>query len=63
MNERGNNWLLLGAVLGVLFTLLNLANLVFLARDVARNLIAVAIGIVWTMVAYARYLGWKGLLR
>jgi hypothetical protein len=63
MSERGNNWLLAGAVVGVLFTLLNLANLGFLDGDVARDLIAVAIGIVWTMVAYARHLGWKGLLR
>jgi hypothetical protein len=63
MSESGNNWWLVGAVLGVLFTLLNLANLIFLDGEVARDLIAVAIGIVWSMAAYARYLGWKGLLR
>jgi hypothetical protein len=53
----------LAAVFGVLFVLLSLVRLVFLDGDVARDLVAIGLGSLLTVVAFARSRGWKGVRR
>ncbi|HET9461118.1 MAG TPA: hypothetical protein VFO56_04210 [Gaiellaceae bacterium] len=53
----------MAAGFGVLFVLLNVVNLVFLEGDVARDLVAIALGVLVAAVAYARARGWKGVRR
>jgi hypothetical protein len=60
MNERQTGiWFL--AALGVLFVLLNLVNLVFVDGAVARDLVAIGLGGLLTIVAHARWHSWKGV--
>jgi uncharacterized membrane protein len=63
MNETRQKWFLAGAVLGVLFALLNLVNLVAIEGDATRDAVAIGLGVACAIVAYARYRGWKGALR
>jgi hypothetical protein len=56
-------WWLAGAVLGVLFVLLNLADLVFSDGDSGRDLVGMALGGVMAIVAFGRYRGWTGVRR
>ena len=61
MNERQKGTWFLAAAFGVLFVLLNLVNLVFVDGAVARDLVAIGLGSLLTIVAYARWHGWKGV--
>ena len=64
MTERDTRvWMPLAVVLGVLMALLNLANLVFVEGDVARDVVAMGLGGLLVVVAVARYRGWRGLRR
>lgn len=64
MTERDTRvWMPLAAVLGVVMALLNLANLVFVDGDVARDVVAMGLGGLLVAVAVARYRGWRGLRR
>jgi len=63
VNAGQNGIWLVAAGFGVLFVLLNVVNLVFLEGDVARDLVAIALGVLMAAVAYARARGWKGVRR
>ncbi len=63
MSDRQTRIWLVAAGFGAVFALLNLVNLVFVAGDVVRDLVAIALGALLVILFYARSRGWQGVRR
>ena len=59
MNERQGVWFL-AALFGLLFVLVNAVNLVFVGGDAVRDVVAIGLGALLTIIAFVRLRPWKG---